>query len=98
SASRENRVAPAGRGRDCRRVEGGRTRRGGRYSKGSAWRKSRTITHSGPRKPRNGQREARAMMLPRISIKRPVLTVMMNLALILFGAISLTRLPVRELP
>jgi multidrug efflux pump len=38
------------------------------------------------------------VILPRISIKRPVLTVMMNLALILFGAISLTRLPVRELP
>ncbi|HXJ76203.1 MAG TPA: efflux RND transporter permease subunit, partial [Candidatus Dormibacteraeota bacterium] len=38
------------------------------------------------------------MILPRISIKRPVLTVMMNLALILFGAISLSRLPVRELP
>jgi len=38
------------------------------------------------------------MILPRISIKRPVLTTMMNLALILFGVIALTRLPVRELP
>src|SRR5574342_682856 len=38
------------------------------------------------------------MILPRISIQRPVLTTMMSLALILFGAISLTRLPVRELP
>ncbi|MFN7138192.1 MAG: efflux RND transporter permease subunit, partial [Limisphaerales bacterium] len=38
------------------------------------------------------------MFLPRLSIKRPVLTVMMNLALVLFGIISLTRLPVRELP
>jgi multidrug efflux pump len=38
------------------------------------------------------------MFLPRISIKRPVLTTMMNLALILFGVIGLTRLPVRELP
>jgi multidrug efflux pump len=38
------------------------------------------------------------MILPRISIQRPVLTVMMNLALILFGFIALTRLPVRELP
>src|SRR5262245_59445430 len=38
------------------------------------------------------------MILPRISIQRPVLTSMMNLALILFGVIALTRLPVRELP
>src|ERR1043166_3007008 len=38
------------------------------------------------------------MFLPRISIKRPVLTSMMSLALILFGVIALTRLPVRELP
>jgi multidrug efflux pump len=38
------------------------------------------------------------MTLPRLSIQRPVLTSMMSLALILFGLISLTRLPVRELP
>src|SRR5688572_14567965 len=38
------------------------------------------------------------MILPRISIQRPVLTTMMNLALILFGFIALNRLPVRELP
>ena len=38
------------------------------------------------------------MFLPRISIKRPVLATMMNLALILFGVIGLSRLPVRELP
>src|SRR5215204_5143169 len=38
------------------------------------------------------------MILPRISIQRPVLTSMMSLALILFGLISLMRLPVRELP
>lgn len=38
------------------------------------------------------------MILPRISIQRPVLTLMMSLALILFGLISLQRLPVRELP
>ena len=38
------------------------------------------------------------MFLPEISIKRPVLTVMMSLALVLFGLISLQRLPVRELP
>jgi len=38
------------------------------------------------------------MVLPRISIQRPVLTTMMSLALVLFGVIGLTRLPVRELP
>jgi hydrophobe/amphiphile efflux-1 (HAE1) family protein len=38
------------------------------------------------------------MILPRISIRRPVLTLMMNLALVLFGVIGLSRLPVRELP
>ncbi|HSH92613.1 MAG TPA: efflux RND transporter permease subunit, partial [Roseimicrobium sp.] len=38
------------------------------------------------------------MLLPEISIKRPVLTTMMSLGLLLFGVISLTRLPVRELP
>ena len=38
------------------------------------------------------------MILPRISIQRPVLASMMSLALMLFGLISLTRLPVRELP
>jgi multidrug efflux pump len=38
------------------------------------------------------------MILPRISIQRPVLTTMMSLALVLFGVISLMRLPVRELP
>jgi multidrug efflux pump len=38
------------------------------------------------------------MTLSRISIQRPVLASMMSLALVLFGLISLTRLPVRELP
>ncbi|MDX1952969.1 MAG: efflux RND transporter permease subunit [Verrucomicrobiota bacterium] len=38
------------------------------------------------------------MNLPRISISRPVLASMMSLALVLFGIISITRLPVRELP
>src|SRR6186713_2900736 len=38
------------------------------------------------------------MLLSRVSIKRPVLASMMSLALVLFGVISLTRLPVRELP
>ena len=38
------------------------------------------------------------MILPQISIRRPVLTTMMSLALILFGLIALDRLPVRELP
>jgi hydrophobe/amphiphile efflux-1 (HAE1) family protein len=38
------------------------------------------------------------MTLPRVSIQRPVLATMMNLALVLFGVIGLSRLPVRELP
>src|SRR5262245_47373643 len=38
------------------------------------------------------------MVLPRISIQRPVLASMMSLVLVLFGLISLVRLPVRELP
>ncbi len=38
------------------------------------------------------------MLLPQISIQRPVLTVMMSLALVLFGVVGLLRLPVRELP
>ena len=38
------------------------------------------------------------MILPRISIRRPVLASMMSLGLVLFGLISLSRLPVRELP
>ncbi|MHB1309940.1 MAG: efflux RND transporter permease subunit, partial [Limisphaerales bacterium] len=38
------------------------------------------------------------MTLSRLSIQRPVLATMMSLALILFGLISLVRLPVRELP
>ena len=38
------------------------------------------------------------MILPRISIQRPVLASMMSLSLVLFGLIGLSRLPVRELP
>jgi multidrug efflux pump len=38
------------------------------------------------------------MILPRISIQRPILAAMMSLALVLFGLIGLSRLPVRELP
>ncbi len=38
------------------------------------------------------------MQLPDICIRRPVFATMMNLALVLFGAIGLSRLPVRELP
>jgi multidrug efflux pump len=38
------------------------------------------------------------MQLPEICIRRPVFATMMNLALVLFGAIGLSRLPVRELP
>jgi len=38
------------------------------------------------------------MFLSRISIQRPILATMLNLALVLFGIISLGKLPVRELP
>ena len=38
------------------------------------------------------------MFLPNISIKRPVLTITMSLALVIFGFIGWQRLPVRELP
>jgi hydrophobe/amphiphile efflux-1 (HAE1) family protein len=38
------------------------------------------------------------MSLSEVSIRRPVLATMMNLALIVFGLIGLSRLPVRELP
>src|SRR4029078_10684393 len=38
------------------------------------------------------------MILPRISIQRPILATMLNLVLVLFGLIGLMRLPVRELP
>ncbi len=38
------------------------------------------------------------MFLSRISIKRPIMATMLSLSLVLFGVISLSRLPVRELP
>ena len=38
------------------------------------------------------------MFLSRISIQRPILATMLNLSLVLFGLISLSKLPVRELP
>ena len=38
------------------------------------------------------------MFLSKISIQRPILATMLNLALVLFGLIGLSRLPVRELP
>jgi len=38
------------------------------------------------------------MILSRVSIQRPILALMMNLVLVLFGIIGLSRLPVRELP
>src|SRR6185369_6407306 len=38
------------------------------------------------------------MFLSKASIQRPVLATMMNLTLVLFGVIGLSRLPVRELP
>ena len=38
------------------------------------------------------------MRISEICIERPVLTAVMSLVILLFGAISLTRLPNRELP
>lgn len=38
------------------------------------------------------------MRLPEISIKKPILALMMSLGLVLFGVIGISRLPVRELP
>ncbi|PYI82012.1 MAG: hypothetical protein DME26_18840 [Verrucomicrobia bacterium] len=38
------------------------------------------------------------MILSRVSIQRPVLATMLNLVIVLFGVIGLSRLPVRELP
>src|SRR5262245_54804244 len=38
------------------------------------------------------------MILSRVSIQRPILATMINLVIVLFGIIGLTRLPVRELP
>jgi multidrug efflux pump len=38
------------------------------------------------------------MILSRVSIQRPILATMMNLVVVLFGFIGLSRLPVRELP
>jgi hydrophobe/amphiphile efflux-1 (HAE1) family protein len=38
------------------------------------------------------------MILSRVSIQRPILATMMNLVIVLFGLIGLSRLPVRELP
>ena len=38
------------------------------------------------------------MSLPDMSIRRPVLATVLNLLIVLIGAVALTRLPVRELP
>src|SRR5207249_3073497 len=38
------------------------------------------------------------MILSRLSIQRPILATMINLVIVLFGVIGLSRLPVRELP
>ena len=38
------------------------------------------------------------MILSRVSIQRPILATMMNLVVVLFGIIGLSRLPIRELP
>ncbi|MFQ8433359.1 efflux RND transporter permease subunit [Amaricoccus sp. W119] len=38
------------------------------------------------------------MTLPELSIRRPVLATVLNLLIVLIGAVAITRLPVRELP
>lgn len=38
------------------------------------------------------------MSLPRLSLRRPVLAAVVNLLIVLVGAVAMTRLPVRELP
>ncbi len=38
------------------------------------------------------------MFLPEVSIKRPVMAIVMTVALVVFGAIGFMRLPVREMP
>ena len=38
------------------------------------------------------------MTLPDLSVRRPVLATVLNLLIVLIGAVALTRLPVRELP
>ncbi|MBC9248499.1 efflux RND transporter permease subunit [Paracoccus sp. 11-3] len=38
------------------------------------------------------------MSLPDLSLRRPVLAIVMNLLIVLIGAVAMTRLPVRELP
>lgn len=38
------------------------------------------------------------MSLPRLSLRRPVLAAVINLLIVLVGAVAMTRLPVRELP
>ncbi|MEZ5883950.1 MAG: efflux RND transporter permease subunit [Paracoccaceae bacterium] len=38
------------------------------------------------------------MTLPALSLRRPVLATVLNLLIVLIGAVALTRLPVRELP
>src|SRR5207247_1428788 len=49
------------------------------------------------RRTRRGPRGV-AMKLSEVSIKRPVFATVMSLAIVLFGVISFTRLPVREYP
>ena len=38
------------------------------------------------------------MSLPNLSLRRPVLVTVLNLLIVLIGAVAMTRLPVRELP
>src|SRR5207253_4692037 len=45
-----------------------------------------------------GQEEGQALKLSEISISRPVMATVMSLGVLLFGILSLTRLPVREYP
>src|SRR5512138_3598749 len=49
-------------------------------------------------RPRPGRRGSRPMRISELSIQRPVFATVMSLAIILFGVIAFTRLPVREYP
>src|SRR4030095_10607006 len=50
------------------------------------------------RRPRPEQRGSRSMKLSELSIQRPVFATVMSLAILLFGGMAFTRLPVREYP
>ena len=38
------------------------------------------------------------MSLPDLSLRRPVMATVLNLLIVLIGAVAISRLPVRELP